>query len=110
MYNLTTQQKMSISVVAVQGDGTTPGAYDSPPQWTANPNTGIVSLHPSADGLSCEVWGVSPGLCQISVSTTSTINGVNQPIQGLPFYVTVATPPIPPATQLTESFGPIISR
>lgn len=52
----------------------TGGAFDQPPVWTADDET-IVSLSPSADGLTCEIAGQKPGNANVSVAGVA--NGVS---------------------------------
>lgn len=41
---------------------------DSVPAWTEDSNGQIVSLVPSADGLSCQIAAKAPGNCNVSVA------------------------------------------
>ena len=95
MMSLNTKQKFGVTVIP-------DGVIDGPPAWAVSPS-GIVSLTPTADGLSCEVIALAPGTATV---TPSALAGGN-PISGLPIAVTVTAAP---ATTLAETIGPVVSQ
>lgn len=60
---ITNLQKVTLTAKPVR-DGA-PAPLTEPPMWCANPK-GTVSLTPSGDGLTCEVKGESPGVCNVT--------------------------------------------
>lgn len=95
MVSLSTKQKFLVTL-------TPDGAIDGPPTWAVSPS-GIVTLAPSADGLSCEVIGLATGTATVTPSATAGGNLIS----GLPIACTVTAVP---ATTLAETIGPVVSQ
>lgn len=104
MVSLDTTQKFSIEVAPVQDDGS-PGLIDGPPTYEVD-NAGVLTLLPSADGLSCECRGNTPGSC--TITPTALANW--QTITGPPIEVTVTNPPARFATKLVETIGQVVPQ
>ncbi len=77
-------QKVTLAVRPIDAAGN-PAAIDGAPAWTvegANPE--ILTLAPSADGLSCEALTVGPlGTCQVKVAADARIGPEVKTITGV---------------------------
>lgn len=79
-----------------------PGAIDAPPKYNVDA-AGIVTITPSADGLTATVLASAVG--NVVITPNDTANAL--PIAGNPIAVTVTPAPVQWATQLVESIGPV---
>jgi hypothetical protein len=104
MVSLDTTQKFTIEVLPVQDDGT-PGQIDGPPTYPAS-QAGILTIVPSADGLSAECRGIGVGSCTI----TPTASAGGKVITGPPIDVVVGAPPQKSATRLVETVGQVVPQ
>lgn len=69
---LTDEQKVTLSVAFVTAKGN-PATVDGPPVWTVSNDT-VLSVVPSADGLSADVVSVGPlGASQVSVTADADL-------------------------------------
>ena len=105
MVTMQTNQKFSVAVTPVLADGVTHGAIDAPPTYPVDV-AGVVNVVVAADGLSAVVNGVAVGTCVIT--PTALANAVV--ITGAPIQVVVTAVPVPFATQLIETVGPVVAQ
>jgi len=77
---LSVVQKCRVTAQPVDKKGN-PAPVDGPSQWSAFPE-GIVSLSPSADGLSCDVTGMDVGNTQITITADADLSAAVKPING----------------------------
>lgn len=89
--SMTVGQSFTVSVVAVPAGG----ELDGPPSYVQSA-AGVLSLTPSADGLSCVVKALAPGSDTISVKDVSQ----GTPIAGDDVVVVTVTAPVVPSTAL----------
>lgn len=109
MVSLDVTQKFTITVFPAQADGS-PGVEDGPPQYVVKDDPGaagpVLTMIPSADGLSCECRGANAGTT--TITPTSTANGA--PIVGVDIQVTVTPAPVKFASQLIETIGDVVPQ
>ena len=104
MVTLDTASKFTILVKPVDAAGN-PGTIDGPPSYPVD-TQGVLTILPSADGLSCECRGATVGTCTI----TPTATAAGAKIVGPDIQVTCVAPPQKPATQLVETVSPVVPQ
>lgn len=104
MVTLDTTQKFTIELTAVTDSGA-PGTLDSTPTFPVDV-PGVVTILPSADGLSCEVRGNAAGTCTI----TPTAQAGGKTITGPAIDITCTAPPPQPATKLVETISQVVPQ
>jgi hypothetical protein len=99
MVNMDFTQKILITVAPVDDPGN-PANIDGPPTYPVD-TAGIVTVLPSADGLSCEVRGITNITGTVTVTPTALANG--KTITAPPIVINVSAPPKAFATRLIET-------
>jgi hypothetical protein len=91
MFQMSSTQEVNVAIKVVDNKGN-PARVDGAPEWSAD-NSELLSLTPSADGMSCMVSAVGPlGSGMVSVEADADLGAGITPLFGvLEFQITGGT-------------------